>query len=251
VSELVIVPAVILAAGLGRRIAALTDGGPKALLELHGRSLLARSIESLVRAGFRDVVVVTGHAAERIRPVLDAAPDGMTLVERWNPRYATANNIVSFLTAAADIGDGFCLLNCDITFDPSILVDVAALDTGSWMVIDGDEPLGNEEMKVTVDADGFITRVNKGLDPAVSVGEYIGIMRLDAAGAAGLLASARRLVDAGEDQLYYEDAVDRAAAELLVRPFWTARRSWTEIDDEVDFERALRVAADLDAQPTT
>lgn len=238
----------ILAAGLGSRIAALTNGGPKAMLEVHGRTLLERSIDSLERAGFREVFVVTGHAAERIRPVLEAAPDGMTLVERWNPEYATANNIVSLLTAAGDIGDGFCLLNCDITFDPSILVDVAGLGEGNWMVIDGDEPLGEEEMKVTVDRDGIIDRVNKGLDPTVSVGEYIGIMRMDAVGASGLLASARRLVDAGEDQLYYEDAVDRAAADLSVHPFWTRRRQWTEIDDEVDFQRALQVAADLDAQ---
>ncbi len=39
-------------------------------------------------AGFREVIVVTGHAAERIRPFLAAPPDGMTLVERWNPDYA-------------------------------------------------------------------------------------------------------------------------------------------------------------------
>lgn len=241
------VPAVILAAGLGKRLASLTDGGPKALLELNGRTLLDRAIEALRRAGYREVVVVTGHAAERIRPTLAAAPEGMTLVERWNPEYATANNIVSILAAADAIEDGFTLLNCDITFDASILQDVADLRTGNWLVVDGDEPLGHEEMKVALDDQGILTRISKLLDPATSVGEYIGICRFDAAGTSSLLASARRLVAAGSTDLYYEDAMDAAAADLAMRPSWTRNRAWTEIDDEVDYRRALQVAAALDA----
>ena len=242
------VPAVILAAGLGKRIASLTNGGPKALLELHGRSLLARSIDALHLAGFRDVIVVTGHAADRIRPFLATPPPDMTLIERWNPEFATANNIVSFLAAGDAVGDGFCLLNCDITFDPSILVDVASLETGNWMVVDGDEPLGHEEMKVALDDQGVVARVSKGLEPSTAVGEYIGILRFDAAGAATLQTAARRLVSAGASHLYYEDAIDSAVADLAVRPVWTRNRPWTEIDDEVDYRRALAVAAGLDAQ---
>jgi choline kinase len=241
-----LVPAVILAAGLGRRISPRTNGGPKALLDLHGQSLLARSIDALHRAGFRDVVIVTGHAAELIRPVLAAPPPGMALAERWNAEFATTNNIVSMLAAGDALDGGFCLLNSDITFDPSIVADVAALDTGNWMVIDGDEPLGDEEMKVALDADGVITRVSKKLDPAASAGEYIGILRFDVAGSAIVQASARDLVGGGASHLYYEDAIDRAAADLSIRPLWTRRRAWTEVDDEADYQRALEVAASLD-----
>ena len=64
------------------------------------------------------------------------------------------------------------------------------------------------------------------------------------------MASARRLVDAGSTNLYYEDAMDAAAADLALRACWTRRRAWTEIDDEDDYQRALRVAAELD-NPST
>lgn len=240
------VPAVILAAGLGRRIEARTNGGPKALLDLHGRSLLARSLDALREAGFTDVIVVTGHAAETIRPFIASPPPGLTIRERWNAEFASANNIVSVLTVDDAVRDGFCLLNCDITFDPSILVDVAACATGNWLVVDGDEPLGHEEMKVVLDGEGVLTRISKLLDPAISAGEYIGICRFDAAGTATLMASARRLVAAGATDLYYEDAIDAAAADLAMRPSWTRRRAWTEVDDDADYRRALRVAAELD-----
>lgn len=241
------VPAVILAAGLGRRISARTNGGPKALLDLHGRTLLDRSLDALATAGFREVVVVTGHGAVAVRATLPGRPAGISVRERWNPEYATANNIVSVLTVGDAVGDGFCLLNCDVTFDPSILADVAALDDGNWLVVDGDEPLGDEEMKVALDGDGRLTRISKLLDPATSAGEYIGICRFDPRGAATLMASARRLVDAGRADLYYEDAIDAAAAELAMRVSWTRGRAWTEVDDEEDFRRALRVAEQLDA----
>jgi L-glutamine-phosphate cytidylyltransferase len=245
------VPAVILAAGLGRRIASRTNGGPKALLELNGRTLLERIVDALQRAGFHEVIVVTGHAAEQVRPYLATGRPGMILTERWNPEFATGNNIVSLLAAGDLVGDGFCLLNCDITFDPSILRELADLDAGNWMVVDGDEPLGAEEMKVVLDDRGVITRVSKGIDPATAAGEYIGISRFDAAGAAVLQATARRLVSAGARDLYYEDAIDTAAAELAVRAMWTRNRPWTEIDDEFDYERAVGVAAQLDAETET
>ena len=240
------VPAVILAAGLGRRIAALTNGGPKALLELHGRTLLDRSLDALRLARFSEVIVVTGHAAERIRPTLAIPLPGMTVTERWNSEFASANNIVSMLSVGDLVGDGFCMLNCDITFDPSILVDLAALDTGNWMVVDGDELLEAEEMKVRLDDRRAVTRVSKSIEPSTAVGEFIGISRFDAAGAATLMESARRLVSDGASHLYYEDAIDAAATDLAVSVLWTRNRPWTEIDDDADYQRALGVAARLD-----
>jgi choline kinase len=242
-----LVPAVILAAGLGRRIAGRTDGGPKPLLDVGGRTLFDRLLDALESAGFGDAVVVTGHRPEGIRTTIATRPRGLAITEKWNAEYATANNIVSLLSARDAMTDGFCLLNSDIVFDASILADIATLDDGNWLVADGDEPLGDEEMKILVDDAGVVTRISKRLDPAASAGEYIGVCRFDAAGAAALVASAERLVAAGGTQLYYEDAIDAAAGELSVRVCWTRGRAWTEVDDDVDYERAVRVAAQLDA----
>jgi choline kinase len=242
-----LIPAVILAAGLGRRIAGRTDGGPKPLLDVGGRTLLDRLLDALESAGFRDAVVVTGHRPEGIRATIANRAPGLAIAEKWNAEYATANNIVSLLCARDAMTGGFCLLNSDIVFDASILADVATLDDGNWLVADGDESLGDEEMKIVVDDGGVVTRISKRLDPATSAGEYVGIARFDAAGAAALVASAERLVAAGRTDLYYEDAIDAAARELSVCVCWTRGRAWTEVDDDVDYARAVRVAAQLDA----
>ncbi|MDQ3492870.1 MAG: phosphocholine cytidylyltransferase family protein [Chloroflexota bacterium] len=241
--------AVILAAGVGRRLAPFTDDRPKALVEVEGRTFLERALTAVEAAGFKRIAIVTGHCAEMI----DAAvrDGGWQFDVRCvvNPSYATANNIVSFLTVEDEILDGFCLLNSDIVFDAAILRDVARAGAGCWLAVDTDEPLGDEEMKVQVDERGLVRRVSKRLAPEVSAGEYIGIARFDAAGAAAVVRHARHLVAHGQTDLYYEDAFDRAASELAIAMVPVRGRSWTEVDDLTDYQRAIHVARALDAPP--
>ncbi|MBA3851481.1 MAG: phosphocholine cytidylyltransferase family protein [Chloroflexi bacterium] len=239
--------AIILAAGVGRRLAPLTDHCPKALVEVGGRTFLDRAMHAVAAAGFQHAVIVTGHRAEMIEAAVRDGDWAIDVRCVLNPSYATANNIVSFLAAEEAIGDGFCLLNSDIVFDASILRDVASAGAGCWLAVDVDEPLGAEEMKVQVDGDGLVRRISKALRLEASAGEYVGIARFDAAGAAVVVQQARRLVVGGHTDLYYEDAFDRAAGELAIRTVSVAGRAWTEVDDLVDFRRALQVARGLDA----
>jgi MurNAc alpha-1-phosphate uridylyltransferase len=65
--------AMILAAGRGERMRPLTDTTPKPLLVAGGKPLIAWQIESLARAGFRDIVINAAHLAQRL---IDALGDG-------------------------------------------------------------------------------------------------------------------------------------------------------------------------------
>ncbi|MEO8936048.1 MAG: nucleotidyltransferase family protein [Burkholderiaceae bacterium] len=74
----VVVGAVVLAAGAGERI----GRRPKCLLELGGVSLIRRTLIALSGAGVDEVVVVLGHHADEIAPVVETFP--VTVVH--NPR---------------------------------------------------------------------------------------------------------------------------------------------------------------------
>ena len=236
----------VLAAGLGRRLGDRTADRPKALLELQGKTLLERLLVSLAAAKVEQAVVVTGYCAKRVEAFVASRAFGLSVRTVFNPDYATANNIVSFLSAAEMIEDGCLLLNSDIVVDPSVIEELAADRDGSWLVVDHDEPLGAEEMKVQLDEAGWIARVNKELQPEDCVGEYIGALRFDASGVRECLASGRRLVASGGTNLYYEHAIDAAAPEIGALPLPTTRRAWTEIDDEVDYARALAILAGVE-----
>src|SRR5918994_7754432 len=64
-----VLPVVYLAAGEGRRLRPLTDSAPKALLDVGGVSLAERALSSLRGAGVEEVVAVTRHARDALRPL--------------------------------------------------------------------------------------------------------------------------------------------------------------------------------------
>ena len=62
--------AMILAAGRGERMRPLTDTTPKPLLEVRGKALIVRLIESLVHAGIREIVINHAHLGNLIETAL-------------------------------------------------------------------------------------------------------------------------------------------------------------------------------------
>ncbi len=60
----------ILAAGRGERMRPLSDTMPKPLLEVRGKALIVWLIESMVRAGIRDVVINHAHLGDLIESAL-------------------------------------------------------------------------------------------------------------------------------------------------------------------------------------
>ena len=58
--------AMILAAGLGTRLKELTHDKPKALVEINGKTLLQRTIETLIANGFEHIVINVHHFGNQI-----------------------------------------------------------------------------------------------------------------------------------------------------------------------------------------
>ncbi len=75
--------AVLVAAGRGTRLGALTESTPKPLLEVAGRPILVRILDALHAAGLRDVAIITGYRGEMIRSELgNGAAVGMHIEYR-------------------------------------------------------------------------------------------------------------------------------------------------------------------------
>ena len=66
--------AMILAAGLGTRLKALTQDRPKALVELNGKPLLQHCIENLIANGFHHIVINVHHFGEQIMDFIESHP---------------------------------------------------------------------------------------------------------------------------------------------------------------------------------
>lgn len=115
--------AMILAAGLGKRMLPLTEHRPKPLLEVAGKPLIGYQLERLAAAGFTEVVINHSYLGEQIESALGGGERyGLTIHYSPEPvRLETAGGILQALPLLAE--PSFVVVNADVWCD----FDVAGL----------------------------------------------------------------------------------------------------------------------------
>jgi molybdenum cofactor cytidylyltransferase len=94
------VGAVVLAAGLSRRMGAVN----KLLLEVAGAPMIARCVDAVLGSAARPVVVVTGHEPARVRAAL--AGRELSFVHNSDPAQGLASSLRAGIAALGDELDG-------------------------------------------------------------------------------------------------------------------------------------------------
>jgi choline kinase len=230
----------ILAAGRGTRLSPLTDERPKALVPVGDSSPLELLFATLAsHRAISEVVLVVGHARDRIEEFLGARRFPFPVRRIFNPRYEAANNIESAALLSEIADDGFVLVNSDVILDPEIMGDVLSASSESFLVVDPTRPPRDEAMKVRYRSERLVA-IGKQLDAATADGEYIGVARFDPEGARAFLLAIEDIVSRGGSQEWYEAAIGQAAAAVSIARRSTAGRAWIEIDDPGDLARAER-----------
>ena len=111
--------AVILAAGMGRRLGELTKGNTKCMVEVNGVTLIDRLLEQLSQLNLNRVVIVVGYEGEKlVNYIGDRFSDSFEIVFINNPIYDKTNNIYSLaLARECLVEDDTILLESDLIFD--------------------------------------------------------------------------------------------------------------------------------------
>jgi choline kinase len=237
---------IILCAGRGARLEALTDGQPKCLLRFEDRPILDFCLDGFRAAGIEDIVLVTGFRQDLVeRFVAGRGEHKVTFVT--NERFAETNTAFSLNLALRVMDSGFVLANGDVLYDRGILRDLVDHPAANCIAVDTDIPLDAEEVKV-IAREGWIADIGKELDPRQCLGEAIGLYKISR----GLIGDLRRIYDGlerrGEVHHFFEKGFERICAEggtgdraFGIAP--TARRPWIEIDTPEDFAYAQREVA--------
>src|SRR5688572_23438210 len=114
--------AVILAAGMGRRLGPLTAHQTKCMIELNGRSLIERSLDALSRLDLQRIVLVIGYEGQDVRDAVGDFYGGVPIEYLVNPDYSTTNNIYSlYLARHLLVEDDTLLLESDLVYEGKIL----------------------------------------------------------------------------------------------------------------------------------
>lgn len=238
---------VILAAGMAKRLRPLTDTKPKCLLKVGERTLLERTVAAMAAAGINEFVVVTGYRADQIRDFLDNLDNLDNLESLGKPRftylhnadYEHNNNIYSLWMAGQIVrGQEFLLMDSDILCDPAAVLRIAQEPEVALAV--NRHELGEEEMKVVVDAQMRITEISKTCRPEDAMGESVGIEKMTAAYSEALFRELDQMIlNEGLIDIFYERAFERLIPQgHTFRVIDTTNYFSYELDTPEDFHRA-------------
>ncbi len=246
--------AIIVAAGMGRRLRPYTDDRPKCLVEVNGRSILARQLDAYRAAGVDEIYIVRGYMKESIQI------DGAKYFE--NTEFKNNNILASLFYAESAMEGGFLFSYSDIVFRPEV-VRTALVTQGDYALVidrrweeayDGrvDHPVAQAEV-ARVEG-GKVVRVGKEtVPPAQATGEFIGLAHFSARAVEQMRARyhERRRALAGKpygtaktfEVAYVTDLLnDLIDGGEVMRPAFIDG-GWREIDTVEDLERAKAVVS--------
>lgn len=223
---------VILAAGMGSRLGREL---PKPLTELgDGRTIMQQQHDNIAAAFGTDVTITTvvGYKLEHI---IDAFPDVDYV---YNEQYDQTNTSKSLLRAMKATGkSGVLWMNGDVVFDPQVLVRVAGrVHADQSFVSVNTSAVSDEEVKYTVDGEGFVRELSKQV--RAGLGEAVGINYIASADKAAFMRHLQRCAD----QDYFERGLELAIEHdgLKLEPVDISDLYAVEIDFAEDLERANR-----------
>jgi L-glutamine-phosphate cytidylyltransferase len=179
---------IVIAAGRGRRLMPTTENAPKCFAEVSGKRLIDWAVDAFNANGLDRICFIGGY---RIESVKREYPQ---FTFRHNPDWEH-NNILASLFYAADLMDEpFICCYSDVLFTPDVIARLAAspddmalgVDT-AWLerYASRTEHPPDDAEKVIVQ-NGSVMRVDRKIPEGDAHGEYIGVSKFSAAGAAKL-----------------------------------------------------------------
>ncbi|HIL11413.1 MAG TPA: phosphocholine cytidylyltransferase family protein [Candidatus Latescibacteria bacterium] len=241
---------IIIGAGRGSRLKALTDEQPKCYAPIGGRRILDWMLEALAEAGLETPIFIGGYRIEQIKT------DYPQLVYCHNADWPNNNILASLFCAEEYMADGFVCSYADILYRPAVVEralqhegDIALCVDTDWRAryVDRSQHPEDDAEKVVAQGDRVL-QVNRAIASSEASGEYIGVARFSAEGARSLQEIYHRMKVEYDGKIWKDDTPFAKAylihlyQEMLAAgsPFHMVATDgeYMEIDTEEDFELA-------------
>jgi choline kinase len=241
--------AIIVAAGVGSRLNPLTDERPKCLLDVGGKTILERALDTLHDNGIERIVVVRGYCGH----LLDF-PD-LTYYE--NQDFRRNNILQSLFCAESEMDDDFIFSYSDIVYSSEIvakLIDSKAdfaitVDTKWDQTYEGRDLHPIAEAELVKVENGIVTRIGKGaVSPEDAHGEFIGLAKFSKSAAETMKTIYHRVKEdhrgapfqnaVSLEKAYMTDMIQELVDTGAVVESVDIEGGWREIDTPQDLERA-------------
>ena len=228
------VKAIILAAGVARRLAPLTDYTHKCVIPIGGHSLLDRMVSSLADNGVEETVIVVGHCQDQVRAAAGDCRGAMRIRYVDNPDYQKGSILSSGGRVTSDQGT-------TIVMDGDVL-----FPTGSCPVSSPRRTRARcSSTRASRTRAGWLYGVGTASSPSAKfvpqqwdvIGEGIGFFKCSPAHAPSIRLLAESIEQTGGVN-EYEDALHHLLGVVEVGWVDVTGLPWTEVDFVEDLRRA-------------
>jgi len=236
--------AVILAAGMGKRLKPLTSELPKAFIPINGTPLIHYSLNNLKNADITSVIIVVGFMEDFFKEKLGSNYQGMNITYVSNKEYATTGSMYSLSQIEGIVEDDIILLESDLLYEPRAIG--ALLDSKHQDLILVAELSGSgDEVFVCVDNTDKIIDLGKSISNEKKknfLGELVGISRFSKEFLHKLFKKAEEDYTEDRKNYHYEECVfETSKLGHPVYALFFKDLVWTELDNENDLKRAQEI----------
>lgn len=232
--------ALILAAGVGSRLAPLTDRLPKCLVEVNGTPVLMKQIENLHACGITDITVVSGYLSHVLSSAVRGKYPEIRILESVD--YAVTNNMYSaYLARETMAGEAFLMMNADVFFDASVIRDLLACPHPNAVTVDVGRYM-EESMKVS-EREGKLTAISKTIPPEQALGCSIDVYKFSAGAADAFFAKCAEYIEARNDRGQWSEVALRDILAYVDFHACPVGGRWMEIDTPEDLALARELFA--------
>ena len=232
--------AVILAAGVGKRLAAITKDRPKCLLEFGGRSLLVRYLDALLEVGIKSAVLVVGHKQDMIRAAAGESYRGLAIRYVVNDQYHRGS-LYSLWLARGNFDDDLLIMDSDVLCPASFVRRLVTSPHPNVLLVDEMARQDSEERMAIIRGGRVVALTKKRpAEPPDLIGEGVGFIKVTRSDARRMVAAMEPFVQKGELDMEYEDTWEAFFRAVPVGCEKIGGHPWIEIDFPEDIVRAER-----------
>lgn len=235
--------AIILAAGVGRRLGKDGQIQPKCLLKFNGKSLLERHLNYLRHYQIDEVVIAVGYQAQRIQEEIKALGAENWVSTVYNPDY-TKGSVISLWTVRQHLvaGDDILLMDADVLYDRRIIERLVKTNIPNCFLLDRDFEPGDEPVKLCV-RDNYLVEFRKQVALGLAydfAGESVGFFRFGSIAAHRIATRTEQYVADGRHDEPYEEVIRDLLLETPEKFGYEdiTGLPWLEIDFPQDIQRA-------------
>ena len=131
--------AIILAAGMGKRLGNLTSNNTKCMVEVNGVTLIKRMLSQLdsLTPALSRIILVIGYKGEELKDYVETLGIDTRIEFHWNREYATTNNILSLaLVKDQLVEEDTLLLESDVIFEDAVLEELVQDERPTLALVD-------------------------------------------------------------------------------------------------------------------